>query len=395
MSVSTIDFEDDKQSISSAPDLASSKLYGSADIRISNKSDFLHFPEFQLEPLPFSLDSLNDHYQQRQQQQQFNITINHEQRTFALYLEPEENTSLSHSFLEFQDRLFTRFGLNATHSSAPHIALIPNIEIQRGNSNNNKKWETVDLVKDYIRQIMKDYQSSLIPPSFNGYHIQSSSSFNGNNNKSINPSFLGNKKKNSSPIQQDRSVSLCLKMDAKYEKLCHVLEQKIKQSSSDNILSTSTSTNSSPLDRILLAYYPHRQNNSSNNGNGNGNGQPSRMALKKIRDMARNTIDIHDWVKNGIEWKITLYEVMLKSTKMVGIKEQLKKVESWSISPSSKSKSFNLPVMLRINLNLMSSWFRVSPMALESTKRIQAAAASNNNNSNNNEKTNFREQLVC
>ncbi|CAO3644891.1 unnamed protein product [Cunninghamella echinulata] len=357
MSVSTIDFEDDKQSINSAPDLASSKLYGSADIRISNKSDFLHFPEFQLEPLPFSLDSLNDHYQQRQQQQQFNITINHEQRTFALYLEPEENTSLSHSFLEFQDRLFTRFGLNATHSSAPHIALIPNIEIQRGNSNNNKKWETVDLVKDYIRQTMKDYQSSLTPPSFN-----------------------------------DRSVSLCLKMDTKYEKLCHLLEQKIKQSSSDNILSTSTSTNSSPLDRILLAYYPYRHHN-----NNNSNGQPSRMVLKKIRDMARNTIDIHDWVKNGIEWKITLYEVMLKSTKMVGIKEQLKKVESWSISPSStKSKSFNLPVMLRINLNLMSSWFRVSPIALESTKRIQAVAASNNNNNNNNnEKNNFREQLVC
>ncbi|CAO3643199.1 unnamed protein product [Cunninghamella blakesleeana] len=415
MSVSTIDFEDDKLSVNSAPDLASEKLYGrnKDHIRITNKSEFLHFTDFQLEPLPFSLDTLNEHYQQQQQQQRLykNVTMTHEQRTFALYLEPEENSSLALSLTEFQDRLFTRFGLNYTHSSAPHIALIPNIEIQRGNdtnhNNNNikNKWETVDQVKDYVQQIMKEYQSILIPPSFNGYHIQSSSpsslnkkklNHNNNNKNKLSQSILGNKNKkhqntsSSSPLHHyDRSVSLSLKMDPKYEKLCHLLQQKIKSSSLDNI-SISTSSSSSTItsiDRMLLAFYPYR-NNISNNQN-----MPSRIVLKKIRDMARSTLDINDWVKNNTSWKITLYEVMLKSSTMVGIKEQLKKINSWSIDPSSKSRSFSLPVMLKINFSLMSSWFRVSPIALE-TKRIQAASTTTTTTTKN-EESSLREQLVC
>ncbi|KAI8070420.1 hypothetical protein BC940DRAFT_296042 [Gongronella butleri] len=444
---------DDARSTVSAPELVP-----------ETKNKMPDFSDFRLDPFHLTFDS-RMLYDKR-------LDIDEKRRTLALYLEPEEDTALAYSLHDFQERSFIRFGPNYAHNANPHVCLIPNMVVERGSDTGDQWQSVIEQVKQVIQKVLDDHRAAMTPPAFAGYHVQTSAS-----------------------AKQERSVSLCLRLDPAYEKISQAIQTRlagpstnkkkvrtnstfskirsvsgISQHSSATTIASPTSpksstfsaaikttklaknketkenekneknddkqdasekpclppkassngtvltnlptrtssappkdasapatpepkkkdaspsddgdavstplpagfpitfvTPSSPclLDRMVLASYPTRLSTTLR--------PPSRLALKKIRDMAKDMIEINDWVRNGTNWKITLYEVMLECPRVVGVKEQLKKIHSWPLRPVVKSKSFGLPVMFRIKLAVMSSWFRVSPVVVE-PKRIQAAA---------------------
>ncbi|ORX57447.1 hypothetical protein DM01DRAFT_1334071 [Hesseltinella vesiculosa] len=390
---------DDARSIVSAPGLMTTQ----------KKSDMPDFTDFALDPFHLTFDS-RALYDKR-------LDIDEKRRTLALYLEPEEDTALAFSLHDFQDRSFTRFGPNFAHNANPHVRLIPNMVVERGAESGDRWQAVIDQVQQVIQSVLHKHQAtSLTPPSFAGYRIQTSST-----------------------VKHDRSVSMCLKLDPAYEKISQAIQSQLassfaqagmkqpplldssdlptkstgtdpSQQESSNFTeeallvrdmsqtscstvtsapSTPTPTDTTPtkttikagtpcsppisfvtpttsclLDRMILASYPSHLSTLR---------PPSRLQLKKMRDLAKDTVEINDWMRHGIRWKITLYEIMLECPRVVGVKEQLKKIHTWPIRPIEKPKSFVLPVMLRIKLAVMSSWFRVSPVVIE-PKRIQAMA---------------------
>ncbi|KAG0170020.1 hypothetical protein DFQ28_011167 [Apophysomyces sp. BC1034] len=231
-------------------------------------------------------------------------------RSLILSLEPCEGTPLQISLKQFQEQSYIRCGPNQAHNTAPHISVLGRVHIQRG-PDFATKWKVVDDFVDVVEQEMERLSPKLSPPTFAGYEMTE---------------------------RPTRAVMMRLRVDPLYNKLARTIEQRMG--------SQCTALEVRHMDRMPLAYNILRT-------------IPG-PTLKKLREMAKQTIDIDDWVRRGGAWQLTLYEVMLES-RVVGVRQQIKPLRSWPIRNNEKTSPFMLPVSLRIKLATLSSWFRLTP----------------------------------
>ncbi|KAF7727269.1 hypothetical protein EC973_007785 [Apophysomyces ossiformis] len=231
-------------------------------------------------------------------------------RSLILSLEPCEGTPLQISLKQFQEQSYIRYGPNQAHNTAPNISVLGRVHIQRG-PDFATKWRVVDDFVEVVDQEMKLLSSKLSPPTFAGYEMTE---------------------------RPTRAVMMRLRVDPLYTKLARTIEQRM-----GNQCAT---LEVRPMDRIPLAYNLLRT-------------IPG-PTLKKLRELAKQTIDIDDWVRRGGAWQLTLYEVMLES-RVVGVRQQIKPLRSWPIRNHDKVSPFMLPVSLRIKLATLSTWFLPTP----------------------------------
>ncbi|CAO3692172.1 unnamed protein product [Rhizopus stolonifer] len=239
-------------------------------------------------------------------------------RSFVLYLEPTHESPLYISLQGFQERTLSQFGPNQAHNTPPHISIIPRILIERNSSNDlSVKWQVVNNLIDAIDQQVNALQ--LHGPDFAGYQLLEKPS---------------------------RSLVMNVKIHEDFSTLVESVEKEL--GSTCAVLETNL------LDKIHLAYNVLKS--------------PSKSELKKMRELAEATVDVHDWVKTGGSWKLALYEIMIES-QVVGVPHQLKEVHSWPVlqRPPQQFVDF-LPVSVRIKL----------PWLNNSSKKISQSSSIDN-----------------
>ncbi|KAG0166099.1 hypothetical protein DFQ28_002771 [Apophysomyces sp. BC1034] len=229
-------------------------------------------------------------------------------RSFVLRLEPCEGSALHTSLKLFQEQSFVRCP-NQAHNTTPHISILGRIHIERGNEFESK-WKVVDELVSVIQQEV-DRHPHLRPPSFAGYEIVE---------------------------RPTRSLFIRVNVNSVYSQLANAIHYRMANQCA--------TLQVRPMDRIALAYNVLRS--------------VPRPALQGLRDLAKETIDIEDWVLSGGSWQLTLYEVMLESP-VVGVQHQLTPIQCWRIHNNDQSSSSMLPVSLRIKLAVLSTRFRLTP----------------------------------
>ncbi|ORY93468.1 hypothetical protein BCR43DRAFT_496975 [Syncephalastrum racemosum] len=242
-------------------------------------------------------------------------------RSFALYLEPEENSKLAYSLKQFFEQTFSQFGPNQAHNAAPHVSILGRVHIERG-SGLLSKWTSVDTFMKAVDHHVNT--TELQPPTFGGFEIASSGLF------------------------------LRVRMDPAYGQIAKGIER--------DVASQCAAFDIRPMDRIHLAY--------------NVLHPLSKAHLKRMRDVARDTIRVEDMVDHTCSWKLTLYEIMLES-RVVGAQQQVTPLKTWPIRSPSQGSSI-LPVSVRIKLAVLSSWLRWSypsvQHVVDPNKRIEEKA---------------------
>ncbi|ORE18233.1 hypothetical protein BCV71DRAFT_215462 [Rhizopus microsporus] len=224
-----------------------------------------------------------------------------------------------------------RYGPNQAHNTPPHISILPRILIQRQETADiESKWQTVQDLIDCIDQQIHSLQ--LTVPDFAGYQILD---------------------------KPTRSLIMNVKVHNDYYTLVETVESVIGPACA--VLETHL------LDKIHLAYNVLKS--------------PSKVDLKKMKQMAESTIDIYDWVKSGGSWRLTLHEVMIES-QVVGVQHQLKEVRSWPVQPRPPQQFADLlPVSVRIKLPWLNySAKKQTYSSIDHSSGISSKSATSSNN---------------
>ncbi|KAF7730290.1 hypothetical protein EC973_002533 [Apophysomyces ossiformis] len=240
-------------------------------------------------------------------------------RSFVLRLEPCEGSALQTSLKHFQEQSYL-YHPNQAHNTTPHVSILGKIHIERG-SDFASKWKVVDELVSVIQEEI-DRHPRLHPPSFAGYEIAD---------------------------RPTRSLFLRVNVNSAYRQLADAVHYRMAKKC--------TSLHIRPMDRIALAYNVLKS--------------VPRSTLQHLRDLARNTLNIEDWVLGGGSWQLTLYEVMLESP-VVGVQHQLNPVQHWKIHSKEKPSSSVIPTSLRIKLAVLSTRLHLTPKSEDDFQKEKA-----------------------
>lgn len=229
--------------------------------------------------------------------------VRESRRTFMLYLEPTPTSSLSISLQAFQDASYTEFGPNQAHDSTLHIPILGRIHIDRGQAS---KWQAVDRLIAIVQEQVQ--QSDLRSPLFVGYQI----------------------------VQRPtRSLIMRVHVDTEYTKLARSVHRFLTREQGVHLHPIPS------MDRMHIAY--------------NVTESIPQATLQKLMALAKDTIQVQDWVLHDESWQLSLYELILESH-VRGIKQQVMLIKSWPVSkPVPSPVSPLLPCSLRVKLTLLST----------------------------------------
>ena len=223
-------------------------------------------------------------------------------RTFTLCLEPCAGTPLERSLKRFQDISYSSCGPNRAHDTTPHISILGRIQITKGEQS---QWRTADRLKEVIAQQVKLFD--LTAPVFIGYQ---------------------------NVAKPTRALAMQVHVTLEYAKLARSIHRLMTPEQGVQFQTIP------PINRIYLAYDILKS--------------IPQATLSKISSIAKDTIDVDDWVLHGQGWQLSLYEVILES-RVKGVQQQASLVESWKLSSSqTNAPSPWLPTSLRVKLAVLS-----------------------------------------
>ncbi|KAI8146813.1 hypothetical protein BJV82DRAFT_710851 [Fennellomyces sp. T-0311] len=202
----------------------------------------------------------------------------------------------------FQDISYASCGPNRAHDTTPHISILGRIKVTRGDQSH---WRTADRLQEVIAQQVKLFE--LTAPVFIGYQ---------------------------NVTKPTRSLAMQVHVSMEYAKLARSIHRLMtpEQGVEFQVIP--------PMNRIYLAYDILKSIP-----------QPT---LSKISSIAKDTIDVDDWVLHGQGWQLSLYEVILES-RVKGIQQQAVLIDSWQVSSShTNAPSPWLPTSLRVKLAVLS-----------------------------------------
>ncbi|KAL0086076.1 hypothetical protein J3Q64DRAFT_1638895 [Phycomyces blakesleeanus] len=220
-------------------------------------------------------------------------------RSFVLYLQPSPNTPLQKSLTKFQEHSCRALGPNHAHNTPPHIPLLSRVDIERG-PDFATKWQAVDNFVKIIDEEMARYRNMLSPPQFAGYDI---------------------------PERPSRSLMMRLLSGSGWHKLLGAIEHRMQGK-----------CEAQPMDRLLLAYNVLKS--------------ISRPTLHRLREMAKEDIDVDNWVLTGGDWQVCLYEIMVESG-VLGVQHQMSQIRTWRLgTPHEKNSICLVPTSLRVKFSV-------------------------------------------
>ncbi|KAI9033540.1 hypothetical protein CLU79DRAFT_692670 [Phycomyces nitens] len=220
-------------------------------------------------------------------------------RSFVFYLQPSLGSPLQKSLAKFQEHSYGSLGPNQAHNTPPHIGLLSRVEIERG-PDFATKWNAVDNFVKIIDEEVAHYRDVLVPPQFAGYDI---------------------------PERPSRSLMMRLLPGSGWHKLLGAIEHRMQGKCV-----------AQPMDRLLLAY--------------NVLQSIPRPTLHRLRDMAKQDIDVDSWVLTGGDWQLCLYEVMVESG-VVGVQHQMSQIRAWRLGPPHERNSMCLvPTSVRVKWSI-------------------------------------------
>ncbi|KAI7871590.1 hypothetical protein BDF14DRAFT_1878438 [Spinellus fusiger] len=247
------------------------------------------FKEFKLDPFQiYEVDSTPAPHRLREAR-----------RSFLLYLQPSPSTALHTSLLRFQEHSYASIGPNQTHNTLSHIPLFNRIDIERG-SQFDTKWQGVDDLLAAINEEITLHKESLSVPQFAGYETHEK------------------------PI---RSLTMKVSLSSSWHKMLNAIESRLPGKCTPQA-----------ANRIQLGY--------------NVLNSLSCMTVNKLLEMAKQDINVDEWVLSGGSWEIRLYEIMVESG-VVGVQHQLSQVKSWKIQHEDERVLPSLiPSSLRVRLSV-------------------------------------------
>ncbi|KAI9318235.1 hypothetical protein BX666DRAFT_1877285 [Dichotomocladium elegans] len=229
-------------------------------------------------------------------------------RIFRLCLEPTPGTCLATSLHQFQELSFSQCGPNRAHDSPPHISILGRVQIAKGAQSG---WRTVDRLKTVIDQQVRFFD--LRAPLFGGY----------------------------TTVQRPaRSVVMLVHVSQEYAKLARSIHRLVHTERGIDLPVVP------PMDRLYLAY--------------NIISSLPAADAAKLQALAKETINVRDWVLHGGSWRLSLYEVILES-RILGVQQQVELVSSWPVHDNGQRAPLSpwLPASLRVKLAVLSTkWGR-------------------------------------
>ncbi|KAI7848128.1 hypothetical protein BDC45DRAFT_524373 [Circinella umbellata] len=254
-------------------------------------------------------------------------------RTFTFCLEPVSGTLLEHSLKRFQDVSYVNCGPNRAHDASLHISILGKIQITRGQQSH---WRTADRLRQVIHQQVQLF--NMTPPLFVGYQTVS---------------------------KPTRALAMQVHVDAEYAKLARSIHRLMTPEQGVKF------QNIPPMNRIYLAYDILKSIPST--------------TLSQLLGLAKQTIDINDWVLHGHGWQLSLYEVILES-RVKGVKQQTVLLDSWELNkPEMNTPSPWLPKSLRVKLAVFSARCFGPPQSSISSSTQNSSSFVDNNNKDKNE----------